>query len=93
MRALLALFLLLPALAGAQSPTGFDLQNPTARCNNVLYFDYGSANDGPAYFTAANGAVLCQAGGFCKGHEEQCKACIEKYWHCDAPQPAEPEKQ
>lgn len=85
----------LPALAFAGTPyvPSFDLQNPTARCGNVLYFAGGSALDGPAYYTDTQGNILCKAGGTCRGRVKECIECISRNWSCETPQPAQPERQ
>ncbi|RYG60759.1 MAG: hypothetical protein EON60_06020 [Alphaproteobacteria bacterium] len=81
MRVLLALFLLLPVLATAENIQDrvktADLSKPTKVCGDVLYFDFHSDRDGPAYYTDKDGFILCHAGGQCRGPKaEECRTCI-----------------
>lgn len=54
----------------------FDMSKPTKICGDVLYFDFGSATDGPAYYTDKDGKILCHAGGQCRMQKYNCGECI-----------------
>ena len=83
MRYLLAFMLLFPLGAYAENirdviSRDIDLSKPTKVCGDVLYFDFNSATDGPAYYTDKSGNILCHAGGQCRMRHYNCGECIAK---------------
>ena len=71
-------------------PGDVDLSKPDARCGQVLYFDFGSPHDGPAYYTDTQGKILARCGGLLRATravdvDKSMYICPAEQWSCAAP--------
>lgn len=91
------LFFMMVALMSSNSVDAnndpkFDLDHPDARCGGLLYFDFGSANEGTAYYyDAATQKVIGRCGGAklasigVKKRNPTLGNCPPKDWTCPLP--------